>query len=677
MNDNSMKKMANAIRCLSIEAIARANSGHPGLPLGFADVATVLFTKYLKFSPKNPKWVNRDRFVLSAGHGSILLYSLLYLTGYEDCGLDDIKNFRQLGAKTAGHPEYGYLSGIETTTGPLGQGVANAVGMALGERHFNAKFGDLIDHKTYCVVGDGCLMEGISYEALSLAGNLSLKNLVLLWDNNEITIDGNTAITRNENMRMRMESVGFHYLEADGHDYGSIDEALGLAQKSDRPVFISFRTRIGFASPKEGTSKCHGSPLTAEEIAVTKKKLGCEDWKEFEIPEDVLELWRAAGREGDDTFKKWNGKHRRSAKFKRLVQFIEPPESSGRWTKNLQNLRKKILEESPKEATRKSSQRVLEIITSDLEAMIGGSADLTGSVLTETTSTAERITKNFYGGRYIDYGIREHAMAGLMNGLALYGLVPYAGTFLCFSDYERPSIRLAALMKLQCLFVLTHDSIGLGEDGPTHQPVEHLASLRAIPNLNVFRPADLRETIDCYEVALRSRDTPSALVFSRQAVPFVTGKRMEDNLAKRGAYVLVESKKAIVTIIATGTEVSLALEVREELEKYGIPARVVSAPCLDLFDRQDSGYRDSVLSLKTIRVAIEAAGSQGWHRYIGDDGLFFGIGEDNFGLSAPAEDVYEHFGITRDRISADILRHIGQKILVGAAKAKKLCRDDK
>jgi transketolase len=659
-----------------MEAIAKANSGHPGFPLGFADVATVLFAKYLKFSPRNPKWANRDRFVLSAGHGSMLLYSLFYLTGYRDCDLEDIKNFRQLGSKTAGHPEYGHLEGVETTTGPLGQGVANAVGMALGERHFNAKFNDMISHKVYCVVGDGCLMEGLSYEALSLAGTMQLKNLIVLWDNNEITIDGSTSLTRNENMKMRMEATGFHYLEADGHDYDSIDGVLKLAQKSDGPVFISFRTKIGFASPKEGTSKCHGSPLAIGEIAETKKQLGCDDWNGFEIPTEILELWRAVGRTGDSVCLEWNDSYGKTSKFREFSQMVNFSGQNGPWTENLESFRKKIIEEAPKEATRKSSQRVLEVITGDLEILIGGSADLTGSVLTDTSSTAERITKDSYGGRYINYGIREHAMAAVMNGLALYGLIPYAGTFLCFSDYEKPALRLAALMGLPCLFIFTHDSIGLGEDGPTHQPIEHLASLRAIPNLNVFRPADIQETVDCYRMALKNSNTPSALVFSRQATPFIREKKTEGNLVERGAYVLVDNEKALLTIIATGTELALALDVRRELERYSILSRVVSAPCLDIFDRQDEDYRTGVLGKQSLRVAIEAAESYGWHRYIGDRGLFFGIRENSFGISGPAEDIYEYFDLSRESIAAVILRHISRDILAGVAKAKELYDKD-
>ena len=658
MKNEDLKLMANAVRCLSLDAVAKANSGHPGLPLGFADVATVLFSEFLKFSPLKPNWADRDRFILSAGHGSMLIYSLLYLTGYEDCSLEEIKNFRQLHAKTAGHPEYGYLNGIETTTGPLGQGVSNAVGMAIAERHLNARFGDeLVNHKTYCMVGDGCLMEGISYEALSIAGSLNLKNLIVLWDNNNITIDGNTEITRNEDMKMRMESINFKYLKADGHNYDEIRKVLQEAQNSDRPVFIDFKTKIGYCSPKEGTSKCHGSPIKGEDLIATKKTLGCESWGDFEIPNNVLELWRKAPERNEELFAEWKKNTETSDKFEEFSRVVKN-DFDDNWKAELENFKDEIIKEAPKEATRKSSQRVLEVLTKNIDLLIGGSADLTGSVLTNTTATSEVLNKNNYGGRYINYGIREHAMAGIMNGLALHkGVIPYAGTFFCFADYEKPSIRLSALMGLQVLYILTHDSIGLGEDGPTHQPVEHLASLRAVPNLNVFRPADLQEAIDCYEIAMESKHTPSALIFSRQAVPFIANKE-KTNLVKKGAYVLRENKKAVITLIATGTEVALALEVCEELNKEGIETRLVSAPCLDVFDKQTKEYKNEVLNKNTLRVAIEAGSSYGWERYIGEDGLFFGIKDDKFGISAPAEQVYEYFGITKENIINTIKNNI-------------------
>lgn len=656
MNKEDIRLMANAIRCLSLDAIAKANSGHPGLPLGFADVATILFSKFIKFLPSKPNWADRDRFVLSAGHGSMLLYSILYLTGYEDCTLEQIKNFRQLGAKTAGHPEYGHLYGIETTTGPLGQGIANAVGMAITERHLNAKFGNnIVNHKTYCVVGDGCLMEGISYEALSIAGNLCLKNLIVLWDNNQITIDGDTNITRNEDMQKRMESIGFLYLKADGHDYDSIELALSQSQNSNKPVFIDFKTKIGYGSPKEGINKCHGSPIKGEELLETKKKLGCDDWKDFEIPDEVLKKWRDIGLRSEEVFTEWKQNLEKSdniSEFSRIIKGELPDNLDEEFEK----FKQKILEEHEKEATRKSSQKVLEFLTNIIPEMIGGSADLTSSVLTSTTSTNKSITANDYSGRYINYGIREHAMAAIMNGLALHGgVIPYGGTFMCFSDYEKPSIRLAALMGLRCLFILTHDSIGLGEDGPTHQPIEHLASLRVIPNLNVFRPADIQEALECYEIAIKNKYAPSALIFSRQSVPFIENKPKGDAI-KKGAYVLLENDDALVTIISTGSELHLAIDVAKELKlNNSIEVRVVSAPCLNIFDKQSNDYKKKVLGKNTLRVAIEAANAYGWHKYIGEDGLFFGIPDGMFGISAPAEQVYEYFGLTKEKIIKKIL----------------------
>lgn len=656
INNNDLKLMANAIRCLSLDAVAKANSGHPGLPLGFADVATVLFSEFLKFNASKPVWADRDRFILSAGHGSMLLYSLLYLTGYEDCTIDQIKNFRQLHSKTAGHPEYGFLSGIETTTGPLGQGIANAVGMAITERHLNAKFGSkIVNHKTYCMVGDGCLMEGISYEALSIAGHLNLKNLIVLWDNNDITIDGQASVSRKEDMKLRMTSIGFEFLEADGHNFDSIRKVLTEAQKSEKPVFISFKTKIGFGSPKENTNKCHGSPIKGDELLETKKKLGCQDWGTFELPEDVLNLWREAGSRSLEEFFEWKQNIEKSEKFEEFSRLMKK-ELPDNWTVYLEEFRKQIKQEETREATRKSSQRVLELFSKVIPELIGGSADLTGSVLTKT-SIMNSITEGHYGERYINYGVREHAMAGIMNGLALHrGVIPYAGTFFCFADYEKPAIRLSALMEQQVIYVLTHDSIGLGEDGPTHQPVEHLSMLRAIPNLNVFRPADLEETLECYKIALESKYTPSAMVLSRQEVDFI--KEKDANLVKKGAYIIRDSKKPVITLIATGTEVGLALKVEVLLKEAKIEARVVSAPCLDLFDQQTEEYKNSVLDKKTLRVAIEAASSYGWHKYLGENGLFFGIKDNSFGISAPAEEIYKYFGLTPENIKNKILEKL-------------------
>lgn len=656
INNNDLKLMANAIRCLSLDAVAKANSGHPGLPLGFADVATVLFSEFLKFNASKPVWADRDRFILSAGHGSMLLYSLLYLTGYEDCTIDQIKNFRQLHSKTAGHPEYGFLSGIETTTGPLGQGVANAVGMAIAERHLNAKFGDkIINHKTYCMVGDGCLMEGISYEALSIAGHLNLKNLIVLWDNNDITIDGHASVSRKEDMKLRMTSIGFEFLEADGHNFDSIRKVLTEAQKSEKPVFISFKTKIGFGSPKENTNKCHGSPIKGDELVETKKKLGCQDWGTFELPEDVLNLWREVGSRSLEEFFEWKQNIEKSEKFEEFSRLMKK-ELPDNWTVGLEEFRNQIKQEEPREATRKSSQRILELFSKVIPELVGGSADLTGSVLTKT-SIMNSITEGHYGERYINYGVREHAMAAIMNGLALHrGVIPYAGTFFCFADYEKPAIRLSALMEQQVIYVLTHDSIGLGEDGPTHQPVEHLSMLRAIPNLNVFRPADLEETLECYKIALENKHTPSAMVLSRQEVDFI--KEKDANLIKKGAYIIRDTKKPAITLIATGTEVELALKVEALLKEAKIEARVVSAPCLDLFDQQTEEYKNSVLDKKTLRVAIEAASSYGWHKYLGENGLFFGIKDNSFGISAPAEEIYKYFGLTPENIKNKILEKI-------------------
>ncbi len=658
MSTNKLELMSNAIRALALDAIAKANSGHPGMPLGFADVATVLFSEFLKFIPSKPKWADRDRFVLSAGHGSMLLYSLLYLTGFEDCTIDEIKNFRHLGSKTAGHPEYGHLMGVETTTGPLGQGIANAVGMAITEAHLKARFGkDLVNHKTYCVVGDGCLMEGISYEALSLAGTLKLKNLIVLWDNNEITIDGPTSITRNEDMKLRMESIDFQYIEADGHNFDSIRRALQEAQISDKPVFINFKTKIGYGSPLENTSKCHGSPIKDENLLKTKEKLGI-NYNTFEVPDDVLKFWRETSNRNLVTYQNWKNNLEKSEKFEDFCRTIKNGLPND-WSEKLESFKKLILQEQPREATRKSSYRVLENITNSIDILIGGSADLTGSVLTKTQTTDIMNAEN-YSGRYINYGIREHAMAGIMNGMALHkGAIPYAGTFFCFSDYQKPSIRLSALMRLQVLYILTHDSIGLGEDGPTHQPVEHLASLRSIPNLNVFRPADLQETIDCYSIALENTQTPSAMVLSRQAVPFIPNKSEQNNV-KLGAYIIVSDKNPDVVLIASGSEVSLALDTKDLLNKDGINATVISAPCLEIFDRQSQEYKNKILPKDKLCIAIEAGSAMSWYKYIGKDGLFFGIPDQSFGISASEKNAYKYFGLTSENISKKILEHLSK-----------------
>lgn len=660
-NIEELTKMATAIRILSADMVAKANSGHPGLPLGFADVATILFTEVLKYDAKNPKWFDRDRFILSAGHGSALLYSLLYLTGYEDINIEDIKNFRQLHSKTAGHPEYGYLKGIETTTGPLGQGVSNAVGMAIAEKMMEARFGeDLVNHKVYCMVGDGCLMEGISYEALNMAGVLNLDNLVVLWDNNEITIDGNTSIARKEDMKMRMESNGFKYIEADGHNYESIRGAFDEAALAIQPVFISFKTKIGYGSTKECTNKCHGSPIKGEDLDLLKKNLNWA-FPPFEIPSDLLKEWNDCGIRSLGEYSNWNNRLQKSSKKQEFLNMVEGKLPNG-WKENLAKFKKEIYNEKPAEATRKSSNRVLEVLTNDIPELIGGSADLTGSVLTQTTATKQAITKDDFSGRYINYGVREHGMAGIMNGIALHsGFIPYGGTFFCFADYEKPAIRLSALMHLPVIYVLTHDSIGLGEDGPTHQAVEQLAMLRATPNLNVFRPCNLAETIDCYEIAIEENKTPSAMVLSRQNVVFSSLPSVE-NQCKKGMYIFSDCQGAPdVIIIATGTEVDLAITTKAELEKQGKKVRVVSAPCWELFEKQTSEYKKSVLGSENIlKVAIEAGSSMGWCKYIGNNGLFCGIPDDTFGLSGPAEKVYEYFGLTTEKISDKILKKLGK-----------------
>ncbi len=620
------KDLANCVRFLSIDAVERANSGHPGMPMGMADVATVLFTEFLKFDAKNPKWLNRDRFVLSAGHGSMLLYSLLFLTGYEDVSLEDLKNFRQLDAKCAGHPEHGHLDGVETTTGPLGQGLATAVGLALAERMLAARNSE-IDHKTYVLAGDGCLMEGISQEAISLAGHLNLSKLVVLWDNNSISIDGQTSLTTSENMQMRFEACGFDVIQIDGHNFDEIRSALQKAQSATRPTLIDCKTTIGFGSPaKAGTEKCHGSPLGTEEVKKTREALGWNH-EPFVIPAELRAEWLKAGTRTKST--------------------ALPPVELSRDLGNFDFPKSK-------QATRKSSNQVLEFLTANLPNLIGGSADLTGSVLTKTSHT-KTISKDDFSGSYIHYGVREHAMGAVMNGIALHSnFIPYGGTFLVFSDYMKPSIRLAALMQQQALYIFTHDSIGLGEDGPTHQPIEHLAMLRGIPNLNVLRPADSEETWQCFEMALAAKKTPSALILSRQDLPFLT---KEKSLCHRGGYVLANVTNPDVVIIATGSEVAIALEAKEKLQAQKINARVVSMPCFEIFEQQEEAYKNEVLGAKNIlRVGVEAAISQGWEKYLGLDGIF--VGMKSFGASAKAEDLYKHFGITADAICEQVVKKL-------------------
>jgi len=642
-------RMANAIRFLSMDAVEKAKSGHPGLPMGTADIATVLFTRFMKHDPKTPHWPDRDRFVLSAGHGSMLLYSLLYLLGYEDITIDEIKNFRQLGSRTAGHPEYGFAAGIETTTGPLGQGFANAVGMAIAERMLNAQFGnDLVNHYTYALVGDGCLMEGISQEALTLAGHLRLNKLIVLFDDNHISIDGPVSLADSTDQCARFAASGWNTLRADGHDPDAIAAAIETARQSDRPTLIAFRTTIGYGAPtKAGTNKVHGSPLGADEIAKTRAALGW-DSPPFVVPSDILDDWRLAGLRSAKERGAWE-KRLAAADTETRVQFDrrmrgDLPEA---FPSVIVDYKKKLTQDNPAVATRNASEMALEVINECVPETVGGSADLTGSNNTKTTQT-KPITPTDFSGRYIHYGIREHAMAAAMNGIALHGgLIPYGGTFLTFSDYARPAMRLASLMHIRSIFVMTHDSIGLGEDGPTHQPVEHLAALRAIPNHNVFRPADATETAECWQLALESKKTPSTLALTRQKLQPVRLDFEEENLCARGAYELSPaSDDAKVTIFASGSEVEIAMQARAMLEERGYPTRVVSVPCFELFELQPNDYQQAILGNAPVRIAIEAGVRQGWDRFIGVDGIF--IGMHGFGASGPAPELYKHFGITAE-----------------------------
>jgi len=643
----SHKEMANAIRFLAMDAVQKANSGHPGMPMGMADVATVLFSKFLKFDPSAPDWPDRDRFVLSNGHGSMLLYALLYLTGYPDMTIEEIENFRQLGSKTAGHPEYGAAPGIETTTGPLGQGLANGVGMALAERMLAARFdSEVVDHFTYVFAGDGCLMEGISHEAISLAGHLKLSRLIVLFDDNDISIDGAVDLTCSDDQLARFRASGWHVQSIDGHDPAAIEAAIAAAREADQPSMIACRTMIGYGAPnKQGTESTHGAALGDAEVAATREAL---DWpyEAFVIPDAILDAWRAIGRQGVGERESWQARHDvldepTRERFDRLMAGDLP----GGWENVLLDLKRKLADDKPKLATRQASKNTLDVLTATVPEMVGGSADLTGSNLTKAAG-AEAVTPDDFGGAYVYYGIREHAMAAVMNGIALHGgLIPFGGTFLVFTDYCRPAIRLSSLMHQRVIYVMTHDSIGLGEDGPTHQPVEHLASLRAIPGLRVFRPADAMETAECWGLALASRDAPSILALTRQGVPAVRADFTDENLCARGAYVLADADgERQVTILATGSEVEIALAAREQLQNEGIGVAVVSAPCLELFDAQDKAYRDSVLGKDTLRVAIEAAARMSWDRYIAPDGIF--VGMTGFGASAPAGVLYEHFGIS-------------------------------
>ena len=646
--------MANAIRFLAADAVEKAKSGHPGMPMGMADVATVLFARFLKFDAGAPDWADRDRFVLSAGHGSMLLYALLFLTGYEDTTLAEIKRFRQLGSKTAGHPEYGHAAGVETTTGPLGQGLANAVGMAIAERALNARFGDaVVDHFTYVLAGDGCLMEGISHEAISLAGHLGLGKLIVLFDDNQVSIDGPTSLAVSDDQRRRFAASGWDTWAVDGHDPDAVGTAIEAARATPgRPSLIACRTVIGLGAPtKAGTAAAHGAPLGADEIAAAREALA---WPHppFEVPAGVLAAWRAVGAHGADAREAWE-KRLADAEPGARDAFVRGqagalPEGWDRaFTAHIEHM----AADRPKWATRQSSGAALEVLAAEIPELVGGSADLTGSNNTRVAATTP-VEAGDFSGRYVYYGVREHAMAAAMSGMALHkGLIPYGGTFLVFADYMRPAIRLAALMGLRVVYVLTHDSIGLGEDGPTHQPVETLASLRAIPNLTLFRPADAIETAECWALALANMDGPSAMVLSRQAVPVVRADARE-NLCAHGGYVLAEAEGGArdVSLLATGTEVSVALAAREILAKEGIRAAVVSIPCWELFDAQDPAYRASVLGPGCARVAVEAAVSFGWERYLGDGGVF--VGMPGFGASAPGADLYAHFGITAEAAAA-------------------------
>ena len=640
-----LRDMANAIRALSMDAVEAANSGHPGMPMGMADVATVLFTKFLKFDPSAPNWPDRDRFVLSAGHGSMLLYSLLYLTGYA-VSIEDLKNFRQLGSKTAGHPEYHHAPGIETTTGPLGQGITTAVGMALAERMMNARFGDAVsDHYTYAIAGDGCLMEGISHEAIDLAGHLKLNKLIVLWDDNSITIDGSTGLSTSTDQLKRFEAAGWSAARVDGHNPAEVEAAIASAQTSGKPSLIACKTIIGFGAPhKQGSEKTHGSPLGKDEVAAARIQLGWP-YPAFEVPEHILSAWRTAGARGHAAREAWEaglaGKPERQALEELLTGAV--PQAV---TEKLAAFKAEMAAQKPKLATRKSSEMVLQVINDATGMTIGGSADLTHSNYT-ITKGMKSIVPGDYSGRYIHFGIREHAMGAVMNGIALHGgFIPYGGTFLVFSDYARGAIRLSALMGLRVLYVLTHDSIGVGEDGPTHQPIEHLAMLRATPNLYVFRPADAMETAEAYEVALASRNTPSAFALSRQNLAALRHEVSGENLTARGAYVLREADGTRdVTLLATGSEVELAVNAAEKLKAEGIKAAVVSMPCWELFEQQTPEYRAEVLGTAP-RIGIEAAARFGWDRWLGERGAF--IGMNGFGASGPAPKVYEHFGITVD-----------------------------
>jgi transketolase len=645
--------LANCIRFLSIDAVQKANSGHPGMPMGMADVVTVLFQKFLKFNPKNPNWLNRDRFILSAGHGSMLLYSLLYLTGYKSISIKDIRNFRQLKSICAGHPEYHPGSGIETTTGPLGQGVGNAVGLALAQSILNHKIGKKIfNHKTYVLAGDGCLMEGISHEAMSLAGHLKLKNLIMLFDNNSISIDGPTSLTVSDNFKKRFESYGWDYINIDGHNPKEIFKALKKVQNAKKPTVISCKTKIGYGSPnKSGKASSHGSPLGRDEINLVRKKLQWQH-KPFDIPKELLSQWRKIGQQGSIKEKKWNKIYQKNkSQINKIL--------NQNFSREIKKEKLNATQEIKPLASRKASEKTLIALTNRENLLIGGSADLAGSNNTKT-KTQKIIEPGKFDGNYIHYGVREHAMAAIMNGLALHSkFIPYGGTFLIFSDYCKPAIRLSALMEKQVIYVMTHDSIGLGEDGPTHQPIEQLSGLRSIPNLYVLRPADRMETIECWEIALKNKKTPSVLSLTRQNLDPVRLKFSNTNKCSLGAYEILRSNKKInLTILASGSEVNLAKKVCEDLAKNKIYSKVISVPCQEIFNNQRQSYINKILKETKYIFSIEAGRTVSWNKYVGKDGLTFGIND--FGKSAPYEEIYNHFGLSVKNISFKIKNFLGR-----------------